>query len=77
MRLFVRLGMRFVGLLVGLWGFGTLMTPVWNTLVSPTGGRWADPGGTLQAGLPPFAIGVGLWTWSMLDERAAARRGKS
>lgn len=73
MRTFVRLAARCVGLLVGLWGLGILMTPVWNVLLSPTGVRWADPAGGLQSGLPAFAIGVALWIWTILDERAAAR----
>lgn len=73
MRTFVRLAMRVVGTLLGVWGFGVLMTPVWNFLLSPTGARWADPAGGLQSGLPPFAIGVVLWIWTILDERVAAR----
>jgi len=75
-RTFVRQGVRLVGTLVGLWGFGILMTPVWNTMLSPTGVRWSDPADTLQSGLPPFLIGVTLWVWATLDARAAVRREK-
>ena len=64
------LTVRAIAFLPALWGGGVLLTPVWNLPLSPTGVRLGDPSGSLEAGLPWFTLGVGLWAVTVCLERS-------